>query len=230
MENVNEAPVNISLTSASGQQSFPDNLAKVNENTKAGTTVGTLQALDHDEVQTLKYSLDDDAGGKFTVGSQVTCHNITNIPGVKTKCTAQLKVSGDLDYETSAAENILVRVTDNSGLFHVQPFKITILDVNDPPSNITLAGGDTAFIDENVNYGFVGELATTDEDINQTHSYSLINNGGWRFILRKNKIYSSFSANLDYETKSTYTIEVRSRDNGSPRLRFDKTLTIQVSC
>lgn len=229
VENVNEAPINISLTSASGQQTFPDNLPKVNENTKAGTAVGTLQALDHDEVQDLKYTLDDDAGGKFTVGSQVTCHNITNIPGVKTKCTALLKVSGDLDFETSATEDILVRVTDNSGLFHVQPLNVSILDVNDRPSNITLAGADTAFIDENVNYGFVGDLATTDEDTNQTHSYSLINNGGWKFILRKNKIYSSFSANLDYETKSTYSIAVRSRDSGNPRLSVDKTFTIQVS-
>lgn len=229
MENINEAPINITLTSASGQQSFPDDLPKVNENTQAGTTVGTLQAFDHDEVQSLTFSLDDDANGKFTVGLPVRCHNITNIPGVKTKCTAPLQVSGDLDYETSATEDILVRVTDKSGLFHVQPLIVMILDVNDRPSNITLAGGDTAFIDENVKYGFIGELATTDEDANQNHTYSLINNGGWKFILRKNKIYSSAVTNLDYEEKSTYSIAVRSWDNGSPRLSLDKTFTIQVS-
>ena len=90
-------------------------------------------------------------------------------------------------------------------------------------------GAHTAFIDENLNYGFVGELATIDEDINQTHSYSLINNGGWKFILRQKEIFSSFHANLDYETKSEYFITVRSSDNGSPRLSIDKTFTIQVS-
>ena len=229
VENINEAPINISLTPESGQQSFPDNIPKVNENSKTGTTVGTFHALDHDEVQSLKFVLDDDASGKFIVGSSVTCHNNTYIPGVKTKCTTLLKVSGDLDYETSSSEDILVRVTDDSGLFRVQPFEVTILDVNDRPKNVTLAGGDTAFIDENLNYGFVGELATIDEDINQTHSYSLINNGGWKFILRQNKIFSSFHANLDYETKSEYSIAVRSRDNGTPRLSIDKTFTIQVS-
>ena len=228
VENINEAPINITITSASGQQSFSDNQPKVNENSKADTTVGTLQALDHDEVQSLTFTLDDDAGGKFTVGSQVTCYNITNIPGVKTKCTTLFKVSGDLDYETSSTEDILVRVTDKSSLFHVQPFKVMILDVNDRPSNITLAGGDTAFIDENVNNGFVGDLATIDEDTRQTHSYSLINNGGWKFRLRGNKIYTSSFANLDYERKSTYSIAVRSRDNGSPSLSVDKTFTVQV--
>ena len=229
IENINEAPINISLTSESGQQSFPDNIPKVNENSKRGTTVGSFHALDHDEVQSLNFSLNDDASGKFTVGASVFCDNNTYIPGVKTKCTTLLKVSGDLDYETSSREDILVCVTDDSGLLRVQPFKVTILDVNDRPTNITLAGGNTAFIEENLNYGFVGELATIDEDINQTHSYSLINNGWWKFILRQNKIFSSFYANLDYETKSEYTLAVRSRDNGTPTLSIDKTFTIQVS-
>ncbi|KAJ7380321.1 hypothetical protein OS493_011043 [Desmophyllum pertusum] len=99
------------------QQSFPDNAPKVNENTATNKIVGTLQALDHDEVQTWTFSLDDDANGKFTAGSQVTCHNITNIPGVKTMCTTLLQVSGELDFEASPSEDILVRVTDTSGLF-----------------------------------------------------------------------------------------------------------------
>ena len=228
VENINEAPINITITSASGQQSFSNNRPKVNENSKTDTTVGTLQALDHDEVQSLTFTLDDDASGKFTVGSQATCYNITNIPGVKTKCTTLLKVSGDLDYETSSTEDILVRVTDNSGLFHVQPFKVMILDVNDRPSNITLAGGGTAFIDENVNNGFVGYLTTVDEDVHQSHSYTLIKNGGWKFKLRGNKIYTSVVANLDYERKSTYSIAVRSQDNGSPKLSLNRTFTIQV--
>lgn len=230
VENVNEAPINTTLTSASGQQSFPDNGPKVNENTAVGKTVGTLQALDHDEVQSLTFTLDDDANGKFTVGSQVTCHNVTNIPGVKTRCTALLQVSGDLNFETSPSEDILVRVTDASGLFHAQSFQVMILDVNDRPSNITLAGGDMAFINENVNNGYVGDLQTTDEDTNQTHRYSLINNGGSKFVLGNDKIYTSLFANLDYEAKSTYTIGVRSTDNGIPRLSFNKTFTVQVSC
>lgn len=226
VENVNEAPINTTLSSASGQQSFPDNTPTVNENSAANTTVGTLQAMDHDEVQSLTFSLDDDVNGKFTAGSQVTCHNITNIPGVKTMCTALLQVSGDLNYEASPSEDIVVRVSDPSGLFHVQSFKVAILDVNDRPSNITLAGGDTAFISENIKNGYVGDLASTDEDANQTHRYTLLNNGGWKFRLRNGKIYSS---NLDYEAKSTYSIRVRSTDNGSPRLSLDKSFTVKVS-
>lgn len=144
VENINEPPVNLTLTSSSGQQSFPDNMPTVNENSAANATVGTLQALDHDEVQNLTFSLDDDANGKFSVGSHVTCHNNTDITGVKTMCTALLQVSGDLNYEESRNEDIAVRVTDPNGLFHIQPLQVAILDVNDRPSNVTLAGDDTA--------------------------------------------------------------------------------------
>lgn len=229
VENINEPPINMTLTSTSGQQSFTDNKPRVNENSAANATVGTLQAFDHDEVQSLTFSLDDDANGKFTAGSHVTCHNNTNIPGVKTMCTALLQVSGDLNYEASHSEDIVVRVTDPNGLFHIQPLQVVILDVNDRPSNITLAGGDTASINENVNGGYVGDLVTTDEDSNQTHRYTWINNGGWKFRLRSNKIYASSYANLDYEAKSTYIIQVRSTDDGSPRLNIDKTFTVKVS-
>ncbi|XP_068740239.1 protocadherin Fat 4-like [Montipora capricornis] len=228
VENINEAPINISLTSALGQQTFLDEQPKVDENSQAGTVVGTIEALDQDEDQNLTFSLDFDAAGKFTVDSPVTCHNLTNIPSVKTKCSTLLKVSGDLDYEASATENILARVTDNNGLFHVRSYKVTILDINDRPSNISLAGGEIGYIDENDNFGFVGELATADEDADQRHSYSLIDNGGWKFVLRRNKIYTSHSANLDYEKKSVYFIAVRTRDSGYPTLSFDKNFTIQV--
>ena len=228
MVNVNEAPINSTLTSVNGQQTFPDNAPKVNENSDSNTTVGTLQALDHDAAQNLRFSLDDDAGGKFTVGSLVSCHNNTNVTGVKTVCTALLQVSGELNYETSPSEDIVIRVTDDNGLFHARQLQVMILDVNDSPSNITLAGEDTVFIDENLNDGLVGELATTDEDAGQAHSYILTNNGGWKFVLKNDKVYTSRFANLDFEKQSVYTIAVRSTDNGSPRRHLDKTFTVKV--
>lgn len=79
--NVNEPPVNITLTSDGGQQEFANNFPVINENSPNGTPVGKLVSLDHDAVQTLVFSLDDDADGKFRIDLNVTCHNKTNIPG-----------------------------------------------------------------------------------------------------------------------------------------------------
>lgn len=65
IRNTNDAPLNTSLTSTGGQQSYPDDNPKINENSAIGTTVGTLVSLDQDAGQHLAFTLDDDAGKEF---------------------------------------------------------------------------------------------------------------------------------------------------------------------
>ena len=62
IKNVHEAPLNTSLTSTGGQQSFDEDNPKVDENSASGTIVGTLMSLDQDAGQHLTFTLDDDAG------------------------------------------------------------------------------------------------------------------------------------------------------------------------
>jgi len=216
------------MISQGGQQHYPENLPQVNENSPTGTIVGTLVSLDHDEAQTLKFTLVDDAAGAFSLGSSIKCQNQTNTPGVKSKCTVPLLVKGKLNYEKSKSEDILVKVTDPSGLSHTQKFTVKVLNMNDKPSDVALSGGDVGYVDENANNALVGDLATVDEDANQVHTYRLINNGGWKFVVRGNKVFTSMYANLDYEKKSAYSISVRAIDDGRPRLYVDKTFTIKV--
>lgn len=185
-------------------------------------------SLDRDEVQVLNFTLVDDALGKFTVSRVVKCQNLTNIPGVKTKCSAPLYVNDILNYEQSSSEVIIVKVTDPKGSSHSQTFTIKVLNVNDRPNDVTLSGGYIGYVDENANNALVGDLAASDEDAGQTHTYRLINNGGWKFVIRGRKVYTSMYANLNYEKKSTYTIKVRAIDDGRPKLFIDKAFTIKV--
>ena len=78
VKNVNEAPVSSVFKSTGGQLTFPDNQARVNENSNVGVVVGTIQATDKDAGQTLVFSLDDNAGGLFSVSaaSLVTCTTV----------------------------------------------------------------------------------------------------------------------------------------------------------
>ena len=62
IQNVNEAPVNTSLTSTKGQQKFPDNHPTIAENSQFGSAVGSLVSLDPDAVQSLNFTLDDSSG------------------------------------------------------------------------------------------------------------------------------------------------------------------------
>ena len=226
--NVNEAPININVTSQGGQLSFPDGHAQIRENSPRGTVIGMLQALDHDAVQTLTFKLDDDAGGKFTMGTTANCQTITNIPGVNTKCTIDLRVNGDLDYEVSKEYYVTVRVTDAKGLFTTEQFRIGIVDQNDAPENITLGGSYTASVYENANGALVGQLVTSDQDVAQTHTYKLLDDAAGRFVIQNDKLYVSSAANLDYEGQNNFTVKIQSQDNGSPSLSIVQVFDISV--
>lgn len=225
---VNEAPININITSQGGQLAFPDGNAQIRENSATGTVIGKLQALDHDAVQTLTFKLDDDAGGKFTLGSSPSCQTITNIPGVKTKCTTDLKVNGALDYETSKKYYVTVRVTDNKGLFTTEQLRISIVDQNDAPENVTLGGGYMANVTENANGALVGQLVTSDQDVAQSHTYKLLDDASGRFVIQNDKLYVSSSANLDYEVQNSFTVTVQSNDSGTPSLGLVQDFQITV--
>ena len=225
---VNEAPSRTNITSQGGQLSFPNGHAQIRENSAFGTKIGTLEAFDYDARQNLTFNLDDDAGGNFKLASRANCQSIANIPGVNTKCTTDLLLNGSLDYEVSAEYSLMVRVTDNKGTFMTQRLKITVVDQNDAPENVTLGGSNAASVNENANGAFVGELVTSDQDVGQTHTYKLLNSARGKFVILNNKLYVSSSANLDYEAQSQFTVSIQSEDNGSPRLSLAKDFKITI--
>lgn len=169
------------------------------------------------------------SGGRFSVSSSPTCRNVSNISGVKTRCSAYLYVNGALDYESMPRHSIIVRATDDHGLFHVREFTVTVLDQNDRPANVTLQGSFTGQVKENRNDEMIGELVTSDEDTSQSHSYTLKNSSNSRFILKGNRLFTTLTADLDYEQQQEFEIVVASTDDGKPRKTVVQRLTIQVS-
>lgn len=210
---VNEPPVSITLSWKS-----------VPENSKPGTRVGTLSATDSDAVQILTFKLDDDAAGKFSLEANTSCQN----KSTGTRCSTGLLVSGDINYEDASSLNIIVRVTDDKGLFHTELFNVTVIDMNDPPTNVTLDGSMTALIPENSRDVQIDSLITEDEDQGQSFSYNLISNPGGNFEIRGDKLFASRSANLDYESSKSYQITVNSTDNGNPPQSVQISLVIDL--
>ena len=104
----------------------------VNENSAIGTAVGlTTSANDADATDTVSYSLDDSAGGRFAINSS----------------TGLVTVSGSLDFETSASHNVTVRATSTDGSTATQVFTISVGDVNEAPTAVgdgySVNSGDT---------------------------------------------------------------------------------------
>ncbi len=104
----------------------------VNENSAIGTLVGlTAFAGDADATDSVSYSLDDSAGGRFAINSS----------------TGFVTVSGALDFETTASHNVTVRATSTDGSTATQVFTINLADVNEAPTTTgdaySVTAGDT---------------------------------------------------------------------------------------
>ena len=92
----------------------------VAEGAADGTAVGiTAQAIDANDFDTVTYSLDNDAGGRFAINP---------LTGIVTVADGTL-----LDFETATSHQITVRATSADTSFTTADFTIAVGDVNDQP-------------------------------------------------------------------------------------------------
>jgi hypothetical protein len=202
--NVNEAPTDISLSS----QSVP-------ENQPVGTLVGAFATADQDAGGSYTYSLV--AGTGSTGNASFTVVGNT------------LRTAAVFDFETQSSYSIRVRTTDQGGLTFEEVFTITVTQAsgNEAPTDIGLS---PAGIAENQPSGSTaGTLVTTDPNPGNTFTYSLVagtgSTGNSSFTIVGNSLRTA--AVFDFETQSSYSIRVRSTDQGG--LFFDKVFTVAVT-
>ncbi|MBU2019244.1 MAG: cadherin domain-containing protein, partial [Bacteroidetes bacterium] len=183
----NDTPSEISLSNST-----------VEENQPVGTLVGNFSSIDEDVSNTHTYALVSGTGS-----AQNSYFNITN---------NQLVTSAILNHEQLNSYSIRVRTTDNGSAFFEKVFVISTIDVNDLPTNVLLSNNT---IDENQSVSsFVGILSSTDEDIADVHSYSLVVGSG----STHNSYFAISGGNLvtdsvlNFESISTYNIRLRSTD------------------
>ena len=187
---------------------------EVSEGASAGATVGlTAFADDADSPDTIGYTLDNDAGGLFT---------IDGVTGVVT-------LAGALDRETATSHNIVVRATSTDTSFNTQLFTITVLDVNDTPPVIT--PGQLFDIDEDASVSeSVGTVAATDADTTGTLSGWTITAGNGDGIFAINastgEITIAATTNLNHEAADQYTLTVEVSDGVAT---VSETVTVDIN-
>ncbi|WP_419194996.1 cadherin domain-containing protein, partial [Novipirellula herctigrandis] len=163
----------------------------VNENAANGTTVAvTAFASDADATNnTILYSLDDNAGGRFA---------IDGASGVVTVADGTL-----LDRESAAVHNIIVRATSADGSFDTTVMTININAVNDnDPVIISDGGGASSIVSVSENGLSVTTVSATDADLPaETLTYSIA--GGvdaTKFTIDNATGVLTFLSVPDYET------------------------------
>ncbi len=171
-------------------------------NTAANTDLGTLSTIDADEGDTFTYTLENNSAAYFAIDGNT------------------LKLAKTVDYETTKRLIVTVRVTDANSHTFSKNFTFTITDPNsnnNSPTDIILSIGnstDNHTIAENTAANTnLGTLSTTDADMGDTFTYTLINNSEAYFSINGNML--QLAKTVDYETTKNLSITVKVTDANS---------------
>ncbi len=175
----------------------------VDENAANGTVVGvTALASDADATNnTIAYSLDDDAAGRFAIDSST---------GVVTVADGTL-----LDRESAASHNIITRASSSDGSSSTQAMTINVNDIDEfNVGPISDSDASVNGVDENAaNGSLVGvtALASDADATNNTITYSLDDNAGGRFAIDATSglVTVADGTLLDREVAASHNITVR---------------------
>ena len=186
----------------------------VAENLAAGSSVGLeADANDADATDSVMYTLDDDANGRFT---------IEETTGVVT--TAQA-----LDAETATSHTITVRVTSTDGSTTTGDFTIAVADADEfdisAVNDIDAAANSVA---ENLPAGSsVGiEADASDADVTDSVMYALDDDAGGRFTIEETTGVVTTTQDLDAETATSHTITVRATSTDGSTTTSDFTIAV----
>jgi mRNA-degrading endonuclease HigB of HigAB toxin-antitoxin module len=202
VSDANESPTDLSLSSS-----------LIPENAGANATVGAFSSTDPDAGDTFTYLLVAGTGDADNAAFAITGDSLSAV--------------GSFDYETKESYTVRVRSTDSTGLFTEKVFVINVTNVNEGPTDIGLS---SSFVEENAGgNAIVGTLSTTDVDAGNTFTYSLVAGSGdadnAAFDISGDALRATNS--FDFETKASYTVRVRSVDQGG--LFTEKVLVINVT-
>ncbi len=199
------------------QNAAPTGLAlsgnSVAENQNIGTSIGNLTTVDADTDDTFTYALVTGSGSDDNSFFQLVGNT--------------LKTSQSLNFEAQPTYTVRIRTTDSGGLMLEKAFTINATNVNETPAALALS--DNTVAENEPANTFIGTLSSTDPDVGDTLTYTLVSGtgdaGNAAFVISGNSL--STSQSLDFETQASYSIRVRTTDAGG--LSVDKVFTIQVT-
>ncbi|MBU6375573.1 MAG: putative Ig domain-containing protein [Bdellovibrionales bacterium] len=200
---VNQGPTGITLDTMS-----------IPESTPTGTAISTLATVDANIDDTFSYALVD--------SKDYPDNELFFIAGSK------LKLKAALDYESrSNPYTVRVRTKDANNLTFDQTLSLAPTNVNEAPTDISLSSSTVTLTQASLTA--VGSLSSTDQDLGESFTYSLVPGEGAAdnssFLLSGNSLVLSASV-FGQCRKDPYSVRVRSTDQGG--LFFEKVFSIRV--
>jgi ELWxxDGT repeat protein len=201
----NQAPTDISLTSTS-----------IAENSSSGTAVSTFSTTDLDTGDTFTYSLVAGTGDTDNASFQIVGD--------------QLQTNTTLDFESQSSYSIRVQTDDGKGGTFQEVFTITITDVNEAPTAVTL-NNVVSTIAENTSTASrvkIADIAITDDALG-TNTLSVSGTDAASFEILNNALYVKAGVALDYEAQTSYSVTVNVDDaslGSNPDASTNYTLSV----
>jgi len=183
----------------------------ITENAPIGTLIGNLTSNDPDIGDVSVFSLVSGTGDEDNSSFLISGN--------------QLKSNVIFDYEVRSTYTCRIQTDDQRGGTFQEEFTITILNADDPPTDIQLSN---TSIEENQPIStIVGIMTTTDEDVGDTFTYTLVPgfSDNASFVVSNANLESA--AIFSRSVKSSYSIKLRTTD--SKGSSFDKAFTITIT-
>ncbi|NGZ06872.1 MAG: cadherin repeat domain-containing protein, partial [Magnetococcales bacterium] len=192
---INESPAAVALSS----RTIPEN--------STGVTVGQLSAQDPDQGDTLTWSLVADGAGRFEI------------------VAGNLRLKNDVvcDFEQNPVQRVTVRATDRAGAYVEELLTITVLDLNEPPDNLTLS---SAEVRENRVAATIGTLRVVDPDLGDRITLTLVADPSGLFVLEGNTLQLGAGKAADFESGTSHEVRIRATDSGQSSM--ERSFTIAV--
>ncbi|XP_058505663.1 protocadherin gamma-A11-like isoform X38 [Solea solea] len=195
--------------------------ASLPENSPVDTVVVTVSATDADE----------GVNGDVTYDFGHVTEDVKEIFSIDRKL-GEIRVIGDVDYETTTSFEIRVKAKDGLGLSSYAKVIISITDMNDnaPVVNVKSL---TNPIPENTTPGTeVGIINVQDRDSEKSKQVrcTIQQNVPFKLVPSVKNYYSLVTTGqLDRELVSDYNITISATDEGSPPLSSSKTVQLSVA-
>ena len=217
VDNVDESPVVMRADSVTPNQApefadSEDGARSVAENTMAGEDIGAPVAASDADDAALTYTLSGTDAASFDID----------------QATGQLKTKADLDYETKATYSVTVTASDSGGLSDSIDVTITVTDVDENVAPEFADSEDGArSVAENTMAGedIGAPVAASDAD-DAALTYTLSGTDAASFDIDQATGQLKTKADLDYETKATYSVTVTATDGDTASDSIDVTITV----
>ena len=153
-----------------------------------------------------------------------TTESLGNLDSAGSLVDASRLIPGtNLDHEAKDTYSVRLRATDAGGLHVEKSFSITVTNVNEPPTDITLSSRIVPHLSPGAG---IGQLAAIDPEVSDTHTF-LVSDSRFEVVDGLLKLKDAMS--VDGGSESTIEIDITATDSGTPAANVSESFTLTVT-